>query len=522
MRPAHVSALLLFLTVLVGGCLLLQPPAPAPAGVTGQVTDAGGPVAGARVKYQGECPAVLTDRTGRFHLPAPSGKARRVTAWKQGHSIAAAPLGPGPLRLTLTPLPDHDSDDYTWVDPRPDPASPRNCANCHAAIYAEWAASGHARGASNRRFLNLFDGTDWHGRPTHGWSLLAQRPEGAGVCAACHAPTFTDPTFDYDFRRVRGVPALGVHCDYCHKVADAPTDRLGTRFGRDGLRLLRPADGRQLFFGPLDDAHRAGEEFGYAPFYKESRYCAACHEGVVFGVHAYGTYSEWLESPARRQGRQCQDCHMAPTGKLTNVAPGKGGIDRDPRTLASHRFPGGRGDLLRSCLAVEATAGRTKGGVVLRVEVRAEGVGHRVPTGFADRNLVLVVEAEDAAGRPVRLRDGPTLPAAAGKRYAGLAGLLYAKLLRVPRGERPAPFWAEQAEEEHDSRLTPGRPDGSAYRFPAEAARLRVRLLYRRFWPHVAAERGWPDNETVVSERTLGVGPAGREAKPLEPRQRRR
>ena len=69
---------------------------------------------------------------------------------------------------------------------------------------------------------------------------------------------------------------------------------------------------KQLFFGPLDDVDRGEDAF--SPLYRESRYCASCHEGIVFGVHVYSTYSEWLSSPARRAGKQCQDCHMAPTG----------------------------------------------------------------------------------------------------------------------------------------------------------------------------------------------------------------
>jgi hypothetical protein len=501
MRPAHGSALLLLLAILLGGCLLATP---RPVGLVGVVTDDLGPLPGARVKYQGDGPAVLSDRTGHFHLPPPARRPQRVTAWKEGHVIAASPMGPRPLRLTLARLPQSDNDDYAWTDPRPDPASANNCANCHAAIFREWSASAHARSATNRRFLNLFDGTDWNGRPTKGWSLLAQRPEGAGVCAACHAPTFRDPALDYDFRKVSGVAARGVHCDYCHKVADAPTDRLGVRFGRDGLRLLRPDDGRQLFFGPLDDAHREGEAFAYAPLYKESHYCASCHEGIVFGVHAYGTYSEWLESPARRQGQQCQHCHMAPSGALTNIAPGKGGVERDPRTLASHGLPGGQADLLRRCLSVTASAERSKGAVSVRIVVHAEGVGHRVPTGFVDRNLVLVVHATDARGERVPLLNGPTLPAAAGQAVAGRPGQLYARLLRGPKGEAPVPFWVDLAEPE-DTRLTPGRPEHSTYLFPGHAASVQVRLLYRRFWPQVADERSWPDNETVVIDRAVAV-----------------
>src|SRR5262249_62420888 len=119
-----------------------------------------------------------------------AGVATRLPPGKEAYDSAAARRGLRRRRLTLSPLPQSDNDDYAWTDPRPDPASANNCANCHAAIYGEWSVSAHARSATNRRFRNLFDGTDWHGRPTKGWSLLAQRPDGAGACAACHAPTF--------------------------------------------------------------------------------------------------------------------------------------------------------------------------------------------------------------------------------------------------------------------------------------------------------------------------------------------
>src|SRR5262249_37185986 len=154
---------------------------------------------------------------------------------------------------------------------------------------------------------------------------------------------------------------------------------------------LRPAHG-QLFFGPLDDVDR-GED-AYSPLYRDSRYCATCHEGTVFGVPVYTTYSEWLDSPARREGKQCQSFHMAPTGGMTNMAPGKGGLERDPATLGNHRFfMGSQGDMLRRCLRLDVRLhpnGRAE------VAVQADAVGHRVPTGFIDRNLILVLEAFDS------------------------------------------------------------------------------------------------------------------------------
>jgi hypothetical protein len=272
--------------------------------------------------------------------------------------------------------------------------------------------------------------------------------------------------------------------------------------------LLRPAQG-QLFFGPLDDVDR--REDAFAPVYRSSRYCASCHEGTVLGVAVYTTYSEWLASPAARQGVQCQGCHMTPTGRLSNIAPGKGGIPRDPRTLGNHRFfDASQEAMLRRCLRVSPKVVRQADAVHVEVEVRADGVGHRVPTGFVDRNLVLVVEALDHAGRPVAARRGPQLPAVAGE---SAAGRLYARLLKDFDGYSPAPFWrADPAVT--DSRLVPGRPDRSAYDFPAAVERVRVRLLYRRFWPDTARDKGWPDNETVVFRKTLAAPPVPGPAAP--------
>src|SRR5262249_51351954 len=303
----------------------------------------------------------------------------------------------------------------------------------------EWAASAHARSATGKHFRNLYDGTDWHGTPERGWSLLKDHPDGAGVCASCHAPSlsFTDPAA-FDLREVKGVAAQGVHCDFCHKIPHPPAGVDGLTHGRFGLRLQRPREG-QLFFGPLDDVDR-GED-AYAPVYKESRYCASCHEGVVFGVRVYGTYSEWLDSPARRAGKQCQDCHMTPTGTLTNIAPGRGGVSRDPATLSNHRFfQGSKDEMLRRSVRVAVEERRQGDAVRVQVTLRADAAGHRVPTGFVDRHLLLVVEGR-AGEKVLDARTGPRFPPAAGERYAGQAGRLFGKLLEDEQGRAPAPFW---------------------------------------------------------------------------------
>jgi hypothetical protein len=455
MSSARVIALvLLFLT---GASTWWLRPA------TGIVTDAHGPLPGASVRFQGARDSVLTDSCGRFDPPANVGRSRYITAWRQGYSIGAASASQS-LSIDLVPLPSNDNDDYQWQGPTADALRPLNCGNCHGEIHREWSLSGHAHAATNPRFLAEFQ------------KLAVDRPDDIGVCAKCHAPTMRDPTLDYDLRKISGVDRHGVHCDFCHKIVEAPTDKLGTRFGIDGYRFLRPENGEQLFFGPLDDSVRVGERFGYSRLYNQSSYCASCHEGVIYGVHVYGTYTEWLASPARREGKQCQTCHMAPTGKLTNIAPGKGGIERDPSTLASHVTTGGTLEMLRRCLSVNASVRGSR----VDVAVLADNVGHRVPTGFIDRNLIAVVEALDRAGRAVPLARGPVLPAAA-LDFAGKAGKIYAKQLTALNDPIPLPFW-QPHEELLDTRLVPGRADRFQLQFASAVHTAKVRLVYRRLW----------------------------------------
>lgn len=467
--------------------------------LTGKVICGGVPVAGARVRVKGRPPFTLSDAAGRFRLPRPEGDSLLVTAAKPGFYVRGAEAHGQPLAIELDRLPAGDSEDYAWIDPAPDPARELACGNCHEAIYREWESTGHARSAANRRFMNLYEGSDWQGNADRGWSLLADYPLGSGVCTPCHAPTIPldHPAID-DMRLVEGVAARGVHCDFCHKIEGAPAEFEGLNHGRFAFDLRRPKTG-QVFFGPLDDV--ATGEDAYSPLQKDSRICAPCHEGVVFGVHVYSTYSEWLSSDARRRGRHCQACHVQPTGQMANMAPDHGGIQRDPATLASHvTTPGGRREMLRKCLQVEAVLGRQSDRVQAEVTVLARDAGHRVPGGYVDRHLVLAVEALDESGTTLSARKGPLLPSAAGN-LAGRPGRLFARLMADRAGRGPIPFWQATADPV-DTRLEPDRPVRVSFVFPPATAEVRVRLIYRRFWDQVAREKGWPDNEVVVFDRT--------------------
>jgi hypothetical protein len=202
---------------------------------------------------------------------------------------------------------------------------------------------------------------------------------------------------------------------------------------------------------------------------------------------------------------------------MDNIAPGKGGVPRDPATLASHHMPGGDLEMLKGCLRLRVKLRRDKDFLQIDVETVATNVGHRVPTGFVDRNLCLVVEALAANGSRVAPLNGPRLPELAGVgdpakgNLAGLPGRFHAKQLADPQGRSPVAFW-QPNQEQADTRLIPDQPDRTSWNFAADRVqRVRIRLIYRRFFKAVADHKGWPDNEIIVVDQFLDPPAPGRE-----------
>ena len=156
--------------------------------------------------------------------------------------------------------------------------------------------------------------------------------------------------------------------------------------------------------------------------------------------------------------------------------------------------------MLRRSLQVSAEATPGAGFVEATVRIQADQVGHRLPTGFVDRNLLLVVEALGPDGSSIRHSQGPKIPGFAGQEWAGKAGKVYAKRLTDFNGNSPVPFWRARPEVE-DTRLIPGQADSIQWRFPPGSSRLRLRLIYRRFWPETAKAKGWPPDDIVVIDR---------------------
>jgi hypothetical protein len=444
---------------------------------------------------------------------APSTLAPTVEVWPpdfavQGSNVEARSLR-AEYRNPNRELSKEDNESYRWIDAVPDPQQKGNCGNCHPQIYQEWVKEKHAHSIDNPHFLNIYAGKTRKGLDKAGWSLMDDMPDGAAVCNACHAPGINFDDAGYlDLRKVRSPLHQGVHCDYCHKIARVDNAEFGLTHGRFGLSLLRPSKGQQ-FFGPLDDAAR--REDVYSPIYRKSEYCASCHEGTVFGIPVYTTYSEWLASPARRQGKQCQDCHMAPTGSMDNIAPGHGGINRDPSTLGNHLFfDGSKESMLRSAIQLNIDFDPDPERCRIHLTLKTSNAGHCLPTGFVDRQLLLTIEGFSAAGKRLSPLPGErVLPRKTGKLFAAQPGLVFAKQLSDFDGKSPVPFWRARPELV-DSRLKPDSSQTWDWSFPGGLQKVRAVLIYRPFWQETALAKGWPDNDIKVIDRIFSRAKSGR------------
>jgi hypothetical protein len=564
MSRAHV---LLGLTLLLGaltlGCSSRATPTPSTAAdtiVRGIVVDESGhPVAGATVRIQAMDHETLTDAAGQFTLLGLAADTDyRVSAWQQGYYCALKPdvaTAAQDLVLTLRRYQTDDNPAYDWVAP----VGQNSCYSCKPSLTQVWLDNdAHARSAVNPRFLTMYNGTDVAGnsspptrygftrdygrfslppdlsRPYFGPGYRLDFPLMAGNCAACHVPgAAIESPYGTDPNTARGVDTYGAHCDFCHKVADVRLDpATGLPYtnmpGVLSMQMRRPfsedPERYQLFFGTFDDDN-VPEEDTYLPLIESSQYCAPCHHGVFWDTVVYNSFGEWLESPYNdpnwEGARTCQQCHMpAPTladgEPITNVAPGAGGIERDPLSIHAHTFPGASSvDLLQNAVTMKVKAHRTGDQIAVDVTLVNDQTGHDVPTDSPLRHLILLVEATGPGDGLLPQVAGPVIPEWGGVGdpaigyYAGLPGKAYAKILTESwTGVTPTGAYWNPTRLISDNRLAAFESDTSAYLFETSEAptSITVTLLFRRAFIELMDQKGW-DVPDVLMEQAIIVVP---------------
>ena len=515
--------------------------------VEGTILGDQGPLAGATVRIKGTPWSTTTDAQGRFSLSGfPSRFKLRLTAWKEGYYIGGETVYPWTqqVQIKLDSYVQHDNWGYAWASSHFDPYREESCARCksapkqgdpipfpaniaHAVLwrgtcerchpaslpYDQWKESAHAQSFKNPRFRSVYFGTDLLGEERGippGFRL--DFPTRAGNCAACHAPTAALWPGGARMETVTQVDEQGVHCDFCHKIADViidPATGLPPE-GKPGVfafKLMRPSPERQLFFGPYDDVD-AGTDT-YSHWQEKSEICAPCHQASFNGTPIYESFAEWLASPYPQEGKTCQACHMKPDGITTTfVYPGKGGITRDPDTIFTHRFPGVDPELLKNTVELELSAQREGGILSVEVMVTNVGAGHHVPTDHPMRHMLLVVEAQDSHGLPLTLLEGQTIPDW-GADYAGRPGKGFAKILEeVATGKSPTIAYWKPVRIQSDTRIPALETDRSRYVFEAPQEgeiTVTVTLIFRRAFKELAEQKKWSLQDFLIKETRIVI-----------------
>ena len=552
------------------------PPEPVlPAGVVaGVVEDAEGPVDGATVRVRLTENRTTTGADGSFTLSGVAGTDPvSVTAWAGGYYIGWTNGTPGlvPITITLKPYYTTDNLDYEWFSFEGVHGS-ASCAPCHPQ-YEEWRTDAHGQSAVNPRFLTMYEGTDVYDnrspltsytnivahlanldQPYYGPGYKLDFPDRTGNCAACHTPVASNlnpsdtcgwsgchteltgersqyvpdsialPSDQYGVSPtdLTGEAADGVSCDFCHKIGDVILDpATGLPYpdkpGISSMRLFRPDEGQQLFFGTFDDVTR---RVSYLPLEEESAFCAPCHYGVFGGVVGpgevaggvviYNSFGEWLESPYSdpETGQTCQDCHMPVADYDYFTFPEQGGL-RPRYPIHDHLMPGAKDEaLLQNSVTMTTTAQLRGGEVVVEVSITNDKTGHHVPTGVPLRHMILAVRATDGDGNPLPLSDGPVLPDWTGD-YAGQPGRTYAKILEDEwTGESPTGAYWRDIRLVEDTRLAAFATDTSQYRFDVASTgpvTVEARLVFRRAFQQLMAWKGWDDPDIVMEEDVVRV-----------------
>ncbi|MDX2429783.1 MAG: carboxypeptidase regulatory-like domain-containing protein [Bacteroides sp.] len=542
--------------------------------VKGRVIDPSGEaMAGAIVRVRTDSMHVLSDSAGYFVLnKIPASNSTRITAWKKGYYVSGVEVGQnhGDLGLVLYKHQTGDNEDYQWLEAK---RQDRNifentstafglflannppfksvfhglnesletaCDDCHGkGMYGEWINGAHSLGNRNLRFMSMYNGTDVLGNKSAGIRYQYSRdygsipmpayqdstyygpgykldyPNSAGNCAACHLPAAAiNRPYDTDPNEITGINSQGSHCDFCHKISDIvlnPVTQVpfNNMPGVLSYTFVRPYDKKQVFFGPYDDVD-AGEDI-CLPLMKQSEYCAGCHDATFWGIPIYKSFSEWYNSPYREKGISCQDCHMAPDGHTTNFARRRGGLDRNPESIASHRFDGAMDhELLRNSVSMTVKPIMVDSGLRISVVIDNNKTGHHVPTDSPLRNVILLVKAEDNTLGELKIIDGPRIPKWGGVGdpekgyYAGNPGKIFAKVLEeLWTGNFPSGAYWVPTRIRSDNRIAANSSDQSDYlfEFPSgDTIGIQVQLLYRRAPKKLMDQKKWNTPDILMNE----------------------
>jgi nitrate/TMAO reductase-like tetraheme cytochrome c subunit len=227
------------------------------------------------------------------------------------------------------------------------------CGECHKQIYEEWSSSQHAY-ASISPMFHKFE---------QKFQELTQGTVGT-FCVRCHQQVGTQlgEARDTPLWARSPISREGVTCITCHRVKEA--------YGKvNGERRVEPGKIYEPVYGSgeksvIEDVLADKETYSVKTStdgrgndihegmitndqMTKSEFCVSCHQVAVnLGIKLEIVWDQYRDSPARKAGITCQNCHMGkvagkPEGYATAPSAIVGGKEINPgRKHANHRFIG--------------------------------------------------------------------------------------------------------------------------------------------------------------------------------------
>ncbi|MFM9847543.1 MAG: multiheme c-type cytochrome [Hyphomicrobiaceae bacterium] len=227
------------------------------------------------------------------------------------------------------------------------------CGGCHKQIYEEWSSSQHAY-ASISPMFHAFE---------QKFQELTQGTVGT-FCTRCHQQVGTQlgEKRETPLWASSQISREGVTCITCHRVKEQYGKVNGERrvepgkifepvYGTGDKSVIKDILANKETYSVKTSKDGRGTDIHHGmmtnPQLAKSEFCVSCHQVAVnLGIKLEIVWDQYRDSPARKAGVSCQDCHMGkvpgkPEGYSTAPSAVVGGKEINPgRKHANHRFIG--------------------------------------------------------------------------------------------------------------------------------------------------------------------------------------
>lgn len=227
------------------------------------------------------------------------------------------------------------------------------CGECHQQIYEEWSSSQHAY-ASISPMFHKFE---------QKFQEMTQGTVGT-FCVRCHQQVGTQlgENRETPLWARSQISREGVSCITCHRVKEQYGKVNGERrvepgkiyepvYGSGEKSVIKDVIADKETYSVKTSTDGRGNDIHEGMITNDqitkSEFCVSCHQVAVnLGIKLEIVWDQYRDSPARKAGVSCQDCHMGkvagkPEGYATAPSAVVGGKEINPgRKHANHRFIG--------------------------------------------------------------------------------------------------------------------------------------------------------------------------------------